>query len=232
MKTIGLVTANFYMVYRSMWLHVVGMIVLFYTYLFTIKGLAIPFFSIDFQFIVPIFIIYINLVTLFPAFEVLKVEEKSGYNKYGLTLPIRRKNIVKSHYLFLFFAAIISTLATFGVFVVPRLLSWVSMQASDFELFLSMFSVFIISGSIFFPCSYIFGTERSKLFLFITFIISYICGSVVGQLLRFVVEDLMNLDIGDSSVYTVAVMIYLLIATLFYMLSYVISQAIYRKKEF
>lgn len=230
---IGLVTTNFYMVYRSMWLHVVGMIVLFYMYLFIIKGLAIPFFLIDdFQFLVPMFIIYINLVTLFPAFEVLKFEEKSGYNKYGLTLPIRRKNIVKSHYIFLFFASIISTFATFGVFVVPRLLSWVSMQASDFELFLSMFTVFIIAGSIFFPCSYIFGTERSKLFLFITFIIAYICGSVVGQLLRFVVEDLMNLDIYNSTVYTIAVMIYLLIAILFCILSYIISQVIYRKKEF
>jgi len=83
------------------------------------------------------------------------------------------------------------------------------MQASDFELILSMFSVFIISGSIFFPCSYIFGTEGSKLFLFITFIISYICGSVIGQLLRFIVEDIMNLDIRDSFVYTVAVVTYI-----------------------
>gem|GEM_PF-7084543 len=44
MQTIGLVMSNFFMVYRSMWLHIVGMFVLFYLYLFTIKGLGIPFF--------------------------------------------------------------------------------------------------------------------------------------------------------------------------------------------
>ena len=45
---------------------------------------------------------FIILFAAIPALEVIKYESKSGYEKYVLTLPVTRNNIVQSHYLFYF----------------------------------------------------------------------------------------------------------------------------------
>lgn len=44
----------------------------------------------------------IILLIAMPALEIIKYEGKSGYDKYVLTLPVTRNNIVQSHYLFYF----------------------------------------------------------------------------------------------------------------------------------
>ncbi len=43
------------------------------------------------------------LLVVMPALDVIKYEGKSGYDKYVLTLPVNRRHIVQSHYLFYFF---------------------------------------------------------------------------------------------------------------------------------
>lgn len=56
----------------------------------------------DVSFNVPFNCYVYYLFAAIPALEVIKYESKSGYEKYVLTLPVTRSNIVQSHYFFYF----------------------------------------------------------------------------------------------------------------------------------
>ena len=87
----GLLLTNYYLIHRS-----------FLTY----TALAIVISAVIFYFADPSFYriiaMLIILLMAMPALEVIKLESKTGYDKYVLTLPISRKNVVQSHYIFTF----------------------------------------------------------------------------------------------------------------------------------
>src|SRR5699024_7577264 len=63
------------------------------------------------------------LITIFmvtPALEVLKHESKSGWNKFVLTLPIKRSNVVQSHFLFFIMTMISGILITIAMFALAE----------------------------------------------------------------------------------------------------------------
>ena len=104
---------------------------------------------------------FIILFAAIPALEVIKYESKSGYEKYVLTLPVTRNNIVQSHYLFYFIVVIIGTLLSYSIFYVH---ASVSDTPIDDDIFKSVsLGTFIIlnAGAIAYPLLYIFGAEKS-----------------------------------------------------------------------
>ena len=106
---------------------------------------------------------FIILFAAIPALEVIKYESKSGYEKYVLTLPVTRNNIVQSHYLFYFIVVIIGTLLSYSIFYVH---ASVSDTPIDDDIFKSVsLGTFIIlnAGAIAYPLLYIL--EQKNLML-------------------------------------------------------------------
>ncbi|PFB50159.1 hypothetical protein CN404_27340 [Bacillus thuringiensis] len=172
---------------------------------------------------------FIILFAAIPALEVIKYESKSGYEKYVLTLPVTRNNIVQSHYLFYFLVVIIGTLLSYGIFYVHGLVSDTPIDDDIFKsVSLGMF-IILNAGAIAYPLLYVFGAEKSD-----AITIGGACGglvtyfglqSVIGYLIeQFPISNL------NSSVYVS--MLYTIFGVIIYIFSFVISVFIYRKKEF
>ncbi len=109
----------------------------------------------------------IILFVVMPALEVIKYESKSGYDRYVLTLPVSRTNIVQSHYFFYLLIVVIGAVLSYGVFFVYSLGSDEPIVGSD-EPIDSIFNIvsfgtFIVlfAGAIVYPLLYMIGPEKS-----------------------------------------------------------------------
>lgn len=214
----GLLLTNYYLVYRTFFMFM-GIAILG-------SGFVFYFGNASMYRLIATFII---LFAAIPALEVIKYESKSGYEKYVLTLPVTRNNIVQSHYLFYFLVVIIGTLLSYGIFYIY---SFVSDTPIDNDIFKSVsLGTFIIlnAGAIAYPLLYVFGAEKSD-----AITIGGACGglviyfglqSVIGYLIeQFPISNL------NSSLYVS--ILYTIFGIIIYIFSFVISVFIYRKKEF
>ncbi len=170
------------------------------------------------------------LLVVMPALDVIKYEGKSGYDKYVLTLPVNRRHIVQSHYLFYFLTVIYGALLSYAIFYIYGL---VSNTPVDGILQIINFGTFIVllTGAINYPLYYIFGPEKAD---------SNAIGSVGGGifvtfstqgLIAYLSEQLVSSNLNiDPSLYVP--IIYMLFGLIVYMISFFISVFIYLKKEF
>ena len=214
----GLLLTNYYLVYRSIFAYV-GLALLIAGVLLFFAGPMVS----------GVAAMLIILLMTLPSLEVIKIESKSGYDKYVLTLPVSRSNIVRSHYIFYLSVVIIGTLLSYGIFYVHGL---VSDTPIDDDIFKSVsLGTFIIlnAGAIAYPLLYVFGAEKSD-----AITIGGVCGglvtyfglqSVIGYLIeQFPISNL------NSSVYVS--ILYTIFGVIIYIFSFFISVFIYRKKEF
>lgn len=215
----GLMLTNYYQVYRS-FLAYIGLAIL-------VSGIMLYFGDDNMHRMAAMLII---LFAAMPALEVIKIESKTGYDKYKLTLPISRINIVQSHYLFYLAVAIIGVLASSGFFYVYNLFS--TSQADNIFNIIS-FGTFIVlvAGAIVYPLLYVFGSEKSD---------AIVIGGAMGGLLAtfvlqgfvgFIIEKipLESIDI-DPTLYSS--IIYIILGIIMYILSFFIATFIYQKKDF
>jgi ABC-type transport system involved in multi-copper enzyme maturation permease subunit len=172
----------------------------------------------------------IILLIAMPALEIIKYEGKSGYDKYVLTLPVTRNNIVQSHYLFYFFVAMIGALLSYGIFYIYGLISDTPMD----DIFkIVSFGTFIVlfAGAIAYPLLYMIGPEKSD---------AIVIGGAIGGLFAaiglqgvvgYLIEQspLSNLSIDPSLSVPI---IYIIFGVIMYILSFFISVFIYLRKEF
>lgn len=226
MKMTGLVLTNFYMVYRSLIIYMVGAIVTG-AILFMYIG-DDTFFGIDAEFFVPRIIF---LLSILPAFEVLKVAAKSGYDKYVLTFPVRIGTIVKSQYIFLAFITVVGIMVALGALYIFSLLSWISLDIILYQEVISMFTIFILTGSVTFPLIYLFGTAKSDIFVLLTFFASYYVVGLISKVMQYI-AGLMNINLLKFNILIGFSVIFILIGLLIYILSYYCSVTINKKKEF
>lgn len=215
----GLLLTNYYLVYRS-----------FFAY----TGLAILVCGIIFYFGDDSMHRFVAMLTILfvamPALEVIKYEGKSGYDKYVLTLPVSRRDIVQSHYFFYFLVVVIGAFISCGIFYVYGLVSDTSF---DGIFNIVSFGTFIVlfAGAIVYPLLYILGPEKSDVIviggsmggLFATFGLQSLVGYLIKQL------PLSNLNI-DTSFYVP--IIYIIFGAIIYIISFFIAVFIYHKKEF
>ncbi|MFJ7406822.1 MULTISPECIES: ABC-2 transporter permease [unclassified Lysinibacillus] len=226
MKMTGLVLTNFYMVYRSMIIYTVGAIVtgaVLFIYIGDEK-----FFGVDAEFFVPRIIF---LLSILPAFEVLKVAAKSGYDKYVLTFPVRRGTIVKSQYIFLTLITVVGIMVALGALYLFSLLSWISLDIFLYQEVISMFTIFILTGSVTFPLIFMFGATKSDIFVLLTFFGSYYVAGLISKAMQYI-ASLMDIDLHNFNVFIGFSVIFVLIGMLIYILSYYFSVTINNKKEF
>ncbi|GAB1794961.1 hypothetical protein PMEGAS228_14790 [Priestia megaterium] len=165
-----------------------------------------------------------------PALEVIKLESKTGYDKYVLTLPISRKNVVQSHYIFYFLIVVSGTILSYGVF---SMYSLISQSAVEDIINIVSFGTFIVffAGALAYPLLYVFGAEKSD---------GIVLGGGMGGLfvaialqgvVGYLVEILAASSLPVASSLHVPIL-YTLFGMVMYIASYFIALPIYRKREF
>ncbi|MDI6535030.1 ABC-2 transporter permease (plasmid) [Bacillus mycoides] len=169
------------------------------------------------------------LFAAIPALEVVKHESKSGYDKYVLTLPVTRGNIVQSHYFFYFLVVIIGTLLSCGIFYVHGLISGTTIDDSIFKgVSLGIF-IILNAGAISYPLLYVFGAEKSD-----AITIGSACGGLLAYfglqgVIGYLIEQLPLSNLSPALYISI---LYTILGVIIYILSFFISILIYHKKEF
>ncbi|WP_436867818.1 ABC-2 transporter permease [Mammaliicoccus sciuri] len=214
----GLLLTNYYLVHRS---------VLSYIFIASLVAFVFLWFSSEKS--LPIAIMIILLLTALPSLEIIKKENSSGYDRYVLTLPVSKKNIVTSHYIFYFVNSSIGVIVSFFIFFVydnffVKEENLKFLDSASLGIFIVLFG-----GSLVFPLLYLLGPEKSDAIV--------IGGGMIGLLFVFIIQELIKqfqkifpLILKDT--HFIIPMIYIFLGIIIYLVSYYVSRIIYLKKEF
>ncbi|MEB8132285.1 ABC-2 transporter permease [Mammaliicoccus sciuri] len=214
----GLLLTNYYLVHRS---------VLSYIFIASLVAFVLLWFSSEKS--LPIAIMIILLLTSLPSLEIIKKENSSGYDRYVLTLPVSKKNIVTSHYIFYFVNSSIGVIVSFFIFFVydnffVKEENLKFLDSANLGIFIVLFG-----GSLVFPLLYLLGPEKSDAIV--------IGGGMIGLLFVFIIQELIKqfqkifpLILKDT--HFIIPMIYIFLGIIIYLVSYYVSRIIYLKKEF
>ncbi|HDR8063277.1 ABC-2 transporter permease [Bacillus thuringiensis] len=214
----GLLLTNYYLVYRTFFMFM-GIAILG-------AGFVFYFGDASMYRLIATFII---LFAAIPALEVIKYESKSGYEKYVLTLPVTRSNIVESHYFFYFLVVIIGTLLSYGIFYVYGLVSGTPIDDGIFKSVSLGTFIILNAGAIAYPLLYVFGAEKSD-----AITIGGACGGLViyfglQSVIGYLIEQFPISNLNESVYVSI---LYIIFGVIIYTFSFFISVFIYRKKEF
>lgn len=214
----GLLLTNYYLVHRS---------VLSYIFIASLVAFVLLWFSSEKS--LPIAIMIILLLTSLPSLEIIKKENSSGYDRYVLTLPVSKKNIVTSHYIFYFVNSSIGVIVSFFIFFVydnffVKEENLKFLDSASLGIFIVLFG-----GSLVFPLLYLLGPEKSDAIV--------IGGGMIGLLFVFIIQELIKqfqkiFPLILKYTHFIIPMIYIFLGIIIYLVSYYVSRIIYLKKEF
>jgi len=163
-----------------------------------------------------------------PALEVLKHESESGWNKFVLTLPIKRSHVVQSHYIFFalgMFSGFIVTIALFflldlvvgGIFISQNVLG--IMNGAGIALLL---------GIVAYPLTYQLGAEKSDTVIMLGVMVAVGLFLLSNWLyIEFIEEAFQGLN--HELVFTAGFCVTTLVL---YTVSFGITLRVYKRKEF
>ena len=161
------------------------------------------------------------------ALASIKNEFSSKWGRYKLTLPVKRADIIKSHFMSQIIWLVVGTLfAGIGMS-----LSWI-LHGCPFDRYIDAFTMFALGisislfmGAIFFPLFYLGGAERSDVFLVITLL----CAFGIDWMIVTVINEL--LEPGTTTILLGAAIL-LVCGMLAFSISYLITVSIFKRKEY
>lgn len=209
----GLIKKDFLLIKSNLKSFIV--IILVFT-LFSMKGEGF-----DVSFILPFLAIMMFISTF-------SWDEFNNFNAYAITLPIGRRNIVKSKHIS---AIIFIAIDTIIGLIISYLTTILSKNIFDIEVILSnLFGTILglsIILAIWLPIVYKFGVEKGRIMLFVgVFAIVFLCATL-SKLFDF--TSLINFLNSLDKVLFIAIP---LASIAIMVISYLISVRIYLKKEF
>lgn len=154
----------------------------------------------------------------------MSYDEYYKWDKYALTMPISRAQLVQSKY-------VMTALLAVGCFALLLVLGLFSSRAGD--LFDSLVSTVVLTvigllyGALILPLAYRYGVEKAR-WLFVASVVGFV---VLVGLLGFFATAFISVDLLTGGL-TAALVCALPIAVLIFYLSYRISVNIVEKKEF
>lgn len=163
-----------------------------------------------------------------PAFEVLKHESKSGWNKFVLTLPLKRSHIVQSHYIFFSMMMVIGLLVTIVLFVIFELILGNTLTDQSVYSIMSGVGIVLILGFFTYPLTYHFGTEKSDMVLFFGIIAAIAIFYLSSLWYSMIITDTIQ-GINHDLVYSIS---FVAITLVLFIVAYVITLKVYKRKEF
>lgn len=162
----------------------------------------------------------------------LSYDEMAKADKYILTLPLTRKHIIESKYIFVIVSTIIG--AVIGMIATMVILEILQKDLLNIQelMKIGMISIFVMAilNGIQIPCIYKYGAEKGRMQIMITMVI---LGAIVGGFgmlektfnMNFLTDEVMNVWVSYFPI------ILLLGTMIIYLVSYQISYRIYLKKE-
>lgn len=189
---------------------------LFVMVLFIIVGIAKH--NVLFMILYPLL-----LLSIIPV-SVISVDERFGWDKYMLTLPISKKDYVTSKYLFHIILMGIGLIFTFAVSVLMKVdLISVSLLAAVLIVFSLIFN------GILFPFMFRFGVAKGKI-IYMAFMAAW--GCIFGFLSSsFYVENIRINDLYQKYFSGGLLGIVVIFAAALYVLSMLISIKVYKKRD-
>ncbi|WP_027964918.1 ABC-2 transporter permease [Halalkalibacillus halophilus] len=164
------------------------------------------------------------------ALEVLKHESKSGWNKYVLTLPVKRSSVVNSHYLFFAALTLTGLLIACIAFLLAQYVLNLDPSMGYMYAVMNILGITFTLGFIAYPLTYLLGTEKAE------FVIMIGGGAGLGLffLSAYIYEEfLMTLEtlqrFNPDFLFSASFMV---INAVLFILSYIVSIQIYKRKEF
>ena len=155
-------------------------------------------------------------------------DESSKADRYILTMPVNRKNIVLAKYILTFSATAIGTVI--GIIISLGILTFIQTACFDMsELIVGaiggMFGIGLIQ-SIQIPCIYKMGAEKGRIF---AILIAMVAGILAGSVAFITVDS--GTEVSTSIDDTIIGAILGVAMLISYFISYLISCRIFEKKE-
>lgn len=158
------------------------------------------------------------------AFEVLKQDSISGWNKFEPILPIERHKVVQSKYITFLLLLLLSISVTVILSVVIKLFIITPEELILNFMFRGMGFVFCLA-SVIYPLTYMLEENKSELIRLISMIFSIGVFCIVYLLQIMILGKTESFDI----IFSIS---FLIVSILFFTISYVISINVYKIKEF
>lgn len=162
-------------------------------------------------------------------------DEMAKANKYILTFPLTKKEIVLSKYILQFILTISGAILGMILTIIisfplnkgmPNFIDLISIALGG------MFGIGLVE-SIQMPCIYKLGAEKGRIYMFIiTIIIAFIAGGIVMLGEKIINFFSINLSSINNIIEVISPLILLGLIVFEYFISYKISYKIYSKKEF
>ena len=174
------------------------------------------------------FILVLPIIAVIMFLSTFSYDDFNKWDAYAITLPVLRKNIIKSKYIATLIIILGSSLL--GL-LISLLISVLPNQIFSLDIFIEEFLSAILGAIIFisimFPLIYKIGIEKARISVFVVVFGLLIVFNFLGGFIDFsrVLEKLNSL----SDVWFIVIPI---IAMLFILVSYIITSRIYLKKEF
>ena len=174
------------------------------------------------------FILVLPIIAVIMFLSTFSYDDFNKWDAYAITLPVLRKNIIKSKYIATLIIILGSSLL--GL-LISLLISVLPNQIFSLDIFIEEFLSAILGAIIFisimFPLIYKIGIEKARISVFVVVFGLLIVFNFLGGFIDFsrVLDKLNSL----SDVWFIVIPI---IAMLFILVSYIITSRIYLKKEF
>lgn len=181
--------------------------------------------SVDF--VLPLIMIVIFGMCVLATFG---YDEISNSDKFYLTLPVTRKQIIISKYILafssLFIGAITGILITLILMITKSEFKLIEILSASIG---GMFGIGIVQ-CIQIPCMYKFGAEKGRIFLFA---IMAAIGGIFGVLYMILKNINLNIQLDKVTTFfeSYGLIILIILTLISYFISYMISNKIFSKKE-
>lgn len=187
-------------------------------------SLCLPIGSVAFACVMPTLVAYIIV------YNTLAYEERNKSDLFNVSLPVSRREICLAKYMQAVIAIIGSCiLSTLGVWInqVFEIEQGAQLAGELGQMVTMMLVIAFIYIAIVLPCLFYFGTLKARYILFFTYIILFVVTSNVDAMrVRITMEFIECIFNGNSGLFGIV------LAGMIMIVSYTISLAIWKKKEF
>lgn len=161
----------------------------------------------------------VTLVFAMLPITALSFDEKANWDKYGLTMPVSRSEMVISKYVLGIISSLFAALLNF----IAQILLGTEINIDSIIVVLVIFGVSILFFSLLLPIIFKFGVEKGRMLMFIVLMLP----TLIILLYKDYFNIMLTQDLLNKAMYALP---FLVLAI--FILSILLSVTIYKNKEF
>lgn len=174
-----------------------------------------------------------TLIFAMLLFGTFSIDELADWDSYALTMPLTRDNIIQGKYLMMLLLAFIGFLVNSASLILINITTKAEGIFSGFELPIGGFVIVVIFYSILLPIIAKLGITKARIYFILIYMVPFLIGMLIFNKVKegnmVPPESLMDvLEVVKDNIYIIAA----LVMIAFLGISYFLSIAIYRKREF